>query len=58
MADRCTCNLKPGMTYDELRAVKSCQDRWICNELVNARRQAEKREATKRRIARLIGGES
>lgn len=51
--ERCYCDIRPGMTYDELRHVKSCQDRWICNTLVNARRAAEKKEASRRRIAEL-----
>lgn len=52
-AERCSCPMREGMTFDELKGVKSCQKRWICGELVKARKAAERREASSRRIAKL-----
>lgn len=36
--EQCSCDITPDSTYEDLRAIEGCQDRYICPVLDRARR--------------------
>jgi hypothetical protein len=47
--ENCSCELRPGMSWQELLAVRSCKDRWVCPVLDYYRRQTSRKVETPRR---------